>query len=66
MMIQSRSSLPAHQLRRLLILAREVPEDWRSVLYAMGPDLPVAEWAARTGLRDEAIHAVLRLRAVHG
>jgi len=47
-----------------LILAREVPEDWRSVLYAMGRDLSVSEWAARTGLRDEAIHAVLRLRSM--
>lgn len=63
-MSQSHSSLPAHQLRRLILLAREVPEDWRSVLYAMGRDLSVSEWAARTGLRDEAIHAVLRLRAM--
>jgi hypothetical protein len=60
----SHSNVPAHQLRRLLILAREVPEDWRSVLWAMGRDLSVAEWAARTGLRDEAIHAVLRLRSM--
>lgn len=62
-MTLSHSSLPAHQLRRLLILAREVPEDWRSVLFAMGQDLTIGEWAARTGIRDEAIRAVLRLRA---
>ncbi|MBU6287630.1 MAG: hypothetical protein KGS10_05655 [Chloroflexi bacterium] len=36
-----------------------LPDGWGRALVAMGRDLSVAEWAARSGLDDQTIRRVL-------
>lgn len=55
-------TLTAEERERLQRQVRAVPQDWVDVLFAMGGDLTVAEWQARSGLDEGQIRAVLRLR----